>query len=356
MDRLHRSIFFSGVERYGSAFFFFVSTAILSRLLKPEEFGIYAAVIALTAVATACSQEFGGANYSIQKATLTEQDIRTAFTVTFFMSALLGAAFFELRDAVASFYSEEGLRTGIAVFAAGFLLMPFSTTISALLRREMAFDVLARCNLTAAFITASASIGLVALGWSFLGLLIGSVIGQAAALVLLMSARRDLRIFRPSFRGWRDVIGFGAYSSAMVIINVVEQSWPQLILGRILDFTAVGLYGRAAGAPQLFDKLFVGVLNPVIMPAIAAQSRAGGFETPLPASGRVAHGGTVAVPDFHGPHGRADRSDLVRYRVDRGRSARPYALPGFPRLIRGVPDLSCAGRGRPGPRHSLYHR
>jgi O-antigen/teichoic acid export membrane protein len=275
MDRLHRSIFFSGVERYGSAFFFLVSTAILSRLLKPEEFGIYAAVIALTAVATACSQEFGGANYLIQKATLAEQDIRTAFTVTFFMSALLGAAFFELRDAVASFYSEEGLRTGIAVFAAGFLLMPFSTTISALLRREMAFDVLARCNLTAAFITACASIGLVTLGWSFLGLLIGSVIGQAATLVLLISARRDLRIFRPSFTGWRDVTGFGAYSSAVVIINVIEQSWPQLILGRILDFAAVGLFGRAAGAPQLFDKLFVGVLNPVIMPAIAAQTRAG---------------------------------------------------------------------------------
>jgi O-antigen/teichoic acid export membrane protein len=275
MDRLHRSIFFSGVERYGSTFFFLVSTAILSRLLKPEEFGVYAAVVALTAVATACSQEFGGANYLIQKPVLSERDIRTAFTITVCMSALLGAVFFELRDATASFYSEEGLRTGIAVFSAGFLLLPFSATISALLRREMAFDVLAWCNLTAAFITAAASIGLVALGWSFLGLLVSSVVGQAATVVLLISCRRDLRIFRPSFKGWRDVIGFGAYSSAVAIINVIYQSFPQLILGRVLDFTAVGLYGRAAGATQLFDRLFLGVLGPVIMPAIAAQTRAG---------------------------------------------------------------------------------
>jgi O-antigen/teichoic acid export membrane protein len=275
MDRLHRSIFFSGVERYGSACLFLVSTAILSRLLKPAEFGIYAAVVALTAVATACSQEFGGANYLIQKPTLSEQDVRTAFTITLCMSALLGAMFFALRDWVASFYSEEGLRTGIAVFAAGFLLVPFSATISALLRREMAFDVLAWCNLTAAFVTAAVSIGLVAFGWSFLGLLIGLVVGQAAAVVLLISAGRNLRIFRPSFDGWRDVIGFGAYSSAVVIINVIYNSWPQLILGRILDFAAVGLYGRAAGAPQLFDRLFLGVLGPVIMPAIAAQTRAG---------------------------------------------------------------------------------
>jgi O-antigen/teichoic acid export membrane protein len=61
----------------------------------------------------------------------------------------------------------------------------------------------------------------------------------------------------------------------VVIINTIEQSWPQLILGRILNFNAVGLYGRAAGATQLFDRLFLGVLNPVIMPAVAAQTRAG---------------------------------------------------------------------------------
>jgi O-antigen/teichoic acid export membrane protein len=212
MERLHRLIFFSAVERYGSAFFFLLSTAILSRLLTPAEFGIYAAVIALTSVATACSQEFGGANYLIQKSTLAEQDIRTAFTITFCMSALLGAVFFELRDTLASFYSEDGLRVGITVFAAGFLLTPFSATVSALLRREMAFGVLARCNLAATFVSAATSIALVATGWSYLGLLIGLVIGQAAAAVLLISFRRDLRIC-PSFKGWREVTSFGAFSS-----------------------------------------------------------------------------------------------------------------------------------------------
>jgi O-antigen/teichoic acid export membrane protein len=275
MERLHRSIFFSAVERYGSAFFFLLSTAILSRLLTPAEFGIYAAIIALTSVATACSQEFGGANYVIQKSTLAEQDIRTAFTITFCMSALLGAVFFELRDTLASFYSEDGLRVGITVFAAGFVLTPFSATVSALLRREMAFGVLARCNLAASFVSAATSIALVATGWSYLGLLIGLVIGQAAAAVLLISCRRDLRIFCPSFKGWREVTSFGAFSSAVVIVNTIEQSWPQLILGRILNFNAVGLYGRAAGATQLFDKMFVGVLSPVILPAIAAKTRAG---------------------------------------------------------------------------------
>ena len=53
MNRVHRSILLSAVERYGSLFFFLVSTAILSRLLSPHEFGIYAVVNALIFVLAA---------------------------------------------------------------------------------------------------------------------------------------------------------------------------------------------------------------------------------------------------------------------------------------------------------------
>ena len=208
MNSIHRSIFFSALERYGSVFFFVVSTAILSRLLTPQEFGIYAVVGALTAVAAASFQEFGGANYLIQKPSLSERDIRTAFTITLCLSALFAAAVFELRDVAAWFFSEDGLKIGIAVSALNFLLSPFSMTISALLRRDMSFGALARCNLAGNFVTAVASIALAALDYSFMAPILGTIAGNAAVVVLLIASRRDLRIFYPSFAGYRDVIAF----------------------------------------------------------------------------------------------------------------------------------------------------
>jgi O-antigen/teichoic acid export membrane protein len=60
-----------------------------------------------------------------------------------------------------------------------------------------------------------------------------------------------------------------------VIINCLNEAAPQLILGRVIGFTAVGLYGRAVNMAQIFDKLFLSVLHPVILPAISAQTRAG---------------------------------------------------------------------------------
>jgi len=59
------------------------------------------------------------------------------------------------------------------------------------------------------------------------------------------------------------------------IINVFYNLAPQLFLARILDFTSVGLYSRAINLTQVFDRLVTQVLNPVIMPAIAAQRKVG---------------------------------------------------------------------------------
>jgi O-antigen/teichoic acid export membrane protein len=275
MNKVHWSILFNGMERYGSACFFLVSTAILSRLLTPPEFGIYTVVTALTALGTSCFQEFGGAGYLIQKPALSEQDVKTAFTMTLCIAICFAGAFYGTRDAVAWLFSLQPLTQGIAISSVNFLLVPFSGTLSALLRREMAFGVLARCGLASNFVTAAAAVAFTASGYSFMGPLLGAVMGHAALVGMLIARSRQFRFFYPSLRGYRDVLGFGAYSSAVALINIFYQWSPQLILARILDLTAVGLYGRAVTATQLFDKIFLGVLSPVIMPAISEQTRAG---------------------------------------------------------------------------------
>jgi O-antigen/teichoic acid export membrane protein len=276
MNLLHRSILFSAVERYGSLVFLLVSIAILSRLLSPEEFGVYAIVSALTAVVATSFQEFGGANYLIQKPSLTEGDIRSAFTITFFLSALLAVALFALRGMIAGFFSYEAMEVGIAVSTVNFLLSPFATTISALLRRDMAFGPLARCNLVGNFITALVSIVLAALHYSFMAPIWGTIAGNAVVLALLLVSRPDLRVFLPSLAGYRDVVHFGAYSSSVALLNVFYSFAPQLILGRVLDLVAVGLYSRAVNVTQQFDRLVLQILSPVIMPAIFAYKRGGG--------------------------------------------------------------------------------
>ncbi|ABE63785.1 polysaccharide biosynthesis protein [Nitrobacter hamburgensis X14] len=257
-------------------FFLLLSIAILSRLLTPEEFGVFAIVNALTTVTAASFQEFGGANYLIQKSSLSRRNIRTSFTITFCMSILIGALLFAIKDDLAAFFGQQALATGIAVSVLNFLLWPLSITVSALFRRDMEFGALAVCNLTANFITAVVSIVLAMMSYSYMAPIWGTVVGNVILAVFLILWRREFGLFRPSLAGYRDVFAFGFYSSGVAIINVFYSFAPQLILARTLNLAAVGLYSRAVSVTQIFDRMVVQVLSPVIMPAIFSHTKAGG--------------------------------------------------------------------------------
>ena len=275
MAAVYRSIFFSAVDRYASTLVFFVTTAVLSRLLTPAEFGIYAVVNALTAVIAAGFQEFGGANYLIQKHDLSKDSIRSAFTVTFVISAAVGVALYLLAAPVSFYFGQDGLKHGMVVSALSFLLAPFSGTVTALFRRKLEFGTLALCNLAGVIATSVVSIVLALLNFSYMAPIWGAFAGSVVQTVILVAIYRDMASLRPSLAESRDVISFGLYSSGISIINVFYSFAPQLFLARILDFTSVGLYSRAINITQVFDKLVIQVLNPVIMPAISARKMAG---------------------------------------------------------------------------------
>lgn len=275
MNSVHRSIGFSAISKYGSTVFQVLCIAALARLLTPAEFGIYSTVSAFILIANVTAREFGGANYLIQKRKLVTEDIRTAFTISFAMASVFAAILWIFAGAVASFYAEAGLRAGIEIAALTFLISPFVGTTSALLRRDMQFDLLAACTLTSNFVSAAVSVGLAALGFSYMSPIWGALVGQAVFLILLINRNRWPAIFVPCLLGWREVVDFGLFSSAVVVINALYQILPQLIIGRVLGFTAAGLYGRAVNVTQIFDRLVLEVLGPVIMPAIAVRTRAG---------------------------------------------------------------------------------
>jgi O-antigen/teichoic acid export membrane protein len=275
MNSVQRSIFFSAAERYASLLLFFFSTAVLSRLLTPGEFGIYAIVTAVTSVFAASSQEFGGANFLIQKTSLSEGNVRTAFTITFCLSIVIAIGLYLLGDVLGALSGSDGLKAGISVAVLSFAITPFSMTIIALHRRGMQFGVIATSNFACNLTMVAVSVALAIMGYSYLAPIWGMIAGSAVQAAYLIARCKDRRIFRPSFAGHAEILKFGLYSSGVVLINVFYTSAPQLFLARVLDFAAVGLYSRAVNVTQVFDKLVTQAISPVIMPAIFAQTSAG---------------------------------------------------------------------------------
>lgn len=276
MSSLRRPLLFSCAERYGVMALQLVTVAVIARLLTPAEIGIFMVGQGLLLVVEAL-RDFGASAYLIQAPAVTREAVRTCFTVTLGLSVTFTALVYGLSDVAAAFYDQAGLRDVLRITALGFLVAPFSAPIVALLRRDLSFgrialasNLSALLNLTAAMVLAWLGFGYLSLAWAALA----TTLLNGILLVLLHPW--PWWIFRPCLGQWRQVLGFGGYSTINGLLNVLYMQWPQLLLGRILGFDAVGLYSRAAMLCQLGDRLIMGAVGAVALPAVSRQFREGG--------------------------------------------------------------------------------
>jgi len=220
-------------------------------------------------------REFGVTHYLIQEREVDQTKIRTAFTMTLGLSWLFAAILFAISGLAADFYQEPGVEQVVWVMALNFLVIPFGSPILALLRREMQFGRLSAIQLASNVVNAGVAITLALLGHGFMSLAWASLATVITTSLLALSSRPRTFLLRPSLKEWRSIAGFGAYACINALATDLRQTSPDLVMGRLLGFEAVGLYSRAVGLLAIFNKVILEALYPVMLPALAEKARRG---------------------------------------------------------------------------------
>jgi O-antigen/teichoic acid export membrane protein len=70
-------------------------------------------------------------------------------------------------------------------------------------------------------------------------------------------------------------MGFGGYASATTLLNNLYNQLPQLLLGQMIGLDKAGLFSRATTLCQLPDRAIVGAFQPVLLPILSLDARAG---------------------------------------------------------------------------------
>jgi O-antigen/teichoic acid export membrane protein len=174
MSGVRQSILFSAADKYLSQILLISTTAVMARILTPAETGLYMTANAVIMLADNF-RAFGVGIYIVQEKHLSQTLVRSAFTVTLVLSLAMGAAIYMGAGSVASFYASPELQTLLVVAALGFLAIPFSSPIMALLQRDMAFKAIASINIAAALTGAIITITLGLKGWGPVSYVWGSV-------------------------------------------------------------------------------------------------------------------------------------------------------------------------------------
>lgn len=266
------SLALSFAQKYTGLLLTVPTIMIVSRLLTPAQIGVYSVGAAFLALVHAL-RDFGVSDYLIQEHSLDDARARSAFTINLCVAWLLGAALFASSPWIAEFYGEPGLGKVLQVLSINFVLLPFGSTVNALLQRSMQFSILYKIKLGQQVIQSGMSVTLAAMGFGYMSLAWASVGGMVATVLGCMVWASDYRIRGMGLSHWRDVGRFGVASTSTTIVTRLGLHAPEFIIGRVLGFAAAGFYSRGYGLINMFRLNVIGAIGAVAFPTFAQRQR-----------------------------------------------------------------------------------
>ena len=158
------------------------ATLVLSRLLRPADFGLVAMVTSITGFSN-MFLDFGLSTATIQREDVRHDQVTTMFWINLAISLFIGLVIAALAPAIVWFYGEPRLLGITLALAAAALLAGLSVQHQAILRRQMRYGALVGRDLAA---TACGAGVAVLLAWRGAGY--WSLVAQQVVLVAVRTA------------------------------------------------------------------------------------------------------------------------------------------------------------------------
>jgi PST family polysaccharide transporter len=230
----------------GNSLLLIPASAVLARLLTPEDFGAAAAAYFFTALAARLTNVgFGASLVRLKDATREHQS--SVFVVSLALAIGTWVVLSATAGAIGRFFDSPETAAILPVAAVGFIVVAFGVVPTALMSRDMRYRQSTTSDWIATITNIVVSIWLAWLGLAFWSL----VYGRLAEDIVRTLARVWIVRWTPrlAFSGaaMRDVFSFGAGVQAKSLLDYSAQNLDNLIVGRTLGIGPLGFYDKAFG-------------------------------------------------------------------------------------------------------------
>ncbi|WP_152187645.1 lipopolysaccharide biosynthesis protein [Georgenia satyanarayanai] len=245
------------------------TTVVLARLLTPADFGLMAMALTLTVIVTQFRQ-LGLSQAVVQRENLTWTQVNALFWVNAAAGVLLAVVVAAAGVPLAAFYGEPAVVSLCAALGAGFVFSGLAVQHGALLNRAMQFRRIAVRNMAAGVLSSAAAVAAALLGMGVWSLVVQNV----SALVIATALNWWAVPWRPSrpsgLREALPLLTFGAHVSVANLCYTLSRQADNVIIGRVLDAGALGLYSRAYSLLMLPLRQLKTPVQAVMVPALAS--------------------------------------------------------------------------------------
>jgi O-antigen/teichoic acid export membrane protein len=220
------------------------SLMVLARLLGPEDFGLVGMVTAFTGILM-LFRDFGLSAATIQRTTVTEEQISTLFWINVSAGALLGLVTMTIAPFIAEFYDEPRLFGVTVVLSTGFLFNAAGIQHSALLQRQMRFTALAVISVVSLIASGTIAIAGAEAGYGYWSLVALSVASPLVATIGFWLTTGWVPGMPHRRAGIGSMMHFGGTLTLNGLVAYIAYNGEKVLIGRFWGADAIGIYGRA---------------------------------------------------------------------------------------------------------------
>lgn len=261
-------VFYNLISRYAGVTSQIFTTAVLARLLSPEDFGVAVAISTIAGFFILLSDS-GFAVAIIQRKDLNNIDLYSLFIITILIGIFLGTIFWLSGPLISKFYDNNEYDKIAGYLSISLFFNSLCTVPSAILFRDKRFRAISLANLSVQISAALFAIFLAIKGFSYYSLIFQSVF-QAFLKFLIQFILAPVKFYRQvSFKVVYKIFNYSIYKSLTDIFQYFAGNLDNILIGKYLGVIPLGYYDKAYKLMMLPVNNLATIVTPVLHPVLS---------------------------------------------------------------------------------------
>lgn len=258
-------LFWNTLQQVGQLGFAFLSTVILSRLLSPDDYGLYGIIMIFINISGMLSDS-GIGGYIIKKKDISPIYYNTLFVYNLGISIILYIILFFSAPLVGHIYDNTSIIGAIRLVGVVIILYAFSITQYSRLLKEMRFKQLAIIALISGFIAFVVAILLAKIGYGFWALIWQQIVMVGLSTILYVCVTRNIPSIQFEFIVFKEEFRFGSYLFVSSLFKTITDNISNNFIGKIFTLKEAGFFVQANRLQSYPNSMVTNVVDRTFFP------------------------------------------------------------------------------------------
>lgn len=260
-----KNVFWNLVGTFGVSAIRFVSTAVLARILFPEDFGIIGMAYLLTAVIYIFGNLGMGAAL-IQRQDVDEEYLNTAFWSSLGVGMILSLTSYAIAPLAGTFFKQAVVTSVVQCLSVNFFISSVVSVQTVLLSKNLQFKEQSMVEIATTVFRVTVILTLAVLGFRFWSIVIGSIAERILKTFVFYKRSAWRPAFQFNVKKYMKLFHFGKHLYGSSFIHYFNRNMDFIITGRVFGPADLGYYQFAFNIPHLVLSHFTQRIGQVLFP------------------------------------------------------------------------------------------